>query len=236
MCSPACIDFVTRTVTRSEVAGKRVIEVGSRNVNGSARRVIESMHPAEYVGVDIEAAPEVDVICDIEKLCEKFDAESFDLVVTTEVLEHVRDWRRAVSNLKRMCRPGGVVIVTTRSYGFAYHGYPFDYWRYELSDMRSLFDDCAVETLETDTRDAGVFMKARKPSTFQERHLGGHSLYSIVLDRRATNISDEDIRPGRLFRVRLRERIRRALRSLKRTFVPGVRREYREAIRRWGSI
>ena len=42
--------------------------------------------------------------------------------------------------------------------------------------MGSLFDDCAVEKLETDTRDAGVFMKARKPLTFQERHLGGHAL------------------------------------------------------------
>jgi len=236
MCSPTCIDFVTRALTRNEVAGKRVIEVGSRNVNGSARRLIESMDPAAYVGVDIEAAPEVDVICDIEKLCEKFDAESFDLVVTTEVLEHVRHWRLAVSNLKRMCRPGGVVIVTTRSYGFAYHGYPFDYWRYELSDMRSLFDDCTVETLETDTRDAGVFMKARKSLAFQERHLDNHSLYSIILDKRAKNISDEDIRPGRLFRVRLRERIRGSLRSLKRTFVPSARREYREAIRRWDSI
>jgi SAM-dependent methyltransferase len=236
MCSPTCIDFVTRALTRDEVAGKRVIEVGSRNVNGSARRFIESLRPAEYVGVDIEAAPEVDVICDIEKLCEKFDAETFDLVVTTEVLEHVRDWRLAVFNLKRMCRPGGVVIVTTRSYGFAYHGYPFDYWRYELSDMRRLFEDCAVETLETDTRDAGVFMKARKPLSFQELQLEGHSLYSIVLDRRAKNISDADLRPGKLFRVRLRERMRRALRSLKRTFVPSARREYREAIRRWGSL
>ena len=236
MCSPACIDFVTRALARNEVEGKRVLEVGSRNVNGSARRFIESMRPAEYVGVDIEAAPEVDVICAIEELREKFDAESFDLVVTTEVLEHVRDWRLAVSNLKRMCRPGGVVIVTTRSYGFAYHGYPFDYWRYEVSDMRSLFDDCAVETLETDTCAAGVFMKARKPLVFQERHLGDHSLYSIVLDKRAKNISDEDIHPGRLFRVRLREQIRGALRSLVRTFVPSARREYRESIRRWSSI
>jgi SAM-dependent methyltransferase len=236
MCSRACVDFVIRALTRDEVAGKRIIEVGSRNVNGSARCFIESMHPAEYVGVDIEAAPEVDVICDIEKLCERFDDERFDLVVTTEVLEHVRDWRLAVSNLKRMCRPGGVVIVTTRSYGFAYHGYPFDYWRYELSDMRSLFGDCAIEALETDTRDAGVFMKARKPLAFQERRLDGHSLYSIVLDRRAKTVSDEDVRPGRLLRVRLRERIRRALRSLKRTFVPSARREYREAVRRWGSI
>jgi SAM-dependent methyltransferase len=236
MCSPTCIDFVTRTLTCNEVAGKRVLEVGSRNVNGSARRFIESMHPAEYVGVDIEAAPEVDVICDIEKLGEKFDAESFDLVVTTEVLEHVRDWRRSVSNLKRMCRPGGSVIVTTRSYGFAYHGYPFDYWRYELSDMRRLFDDCTVETLETDARDAGVFMKARKPVTFRELHLDNHSLYSIVLDKRVKNISDEDIRAGRLFRVRARERIRGALRSLKRTVVPSARREHREAIRRWDSV
>ena len=175
MCSPACIDFVARAVTRDDVAGKRVLEVGSRNVNGSARSIIEAMHPAEYVGVDIEAAPEVDVICDIEKLAETFDAESFDLVVTTEVMEHVRDWRLAVSNLKRMCRPGGVVVVTTRSYGFAYHGYPFDYWRYELSDMRGLFGDCAVEALEADTRDPGVFMKARKPLAFQERRLAKRS-------------------------------------------------------------
>lgn len=200
MCNPACIDFGARVVSADDVRGKRVIEVGSMNVNGSLRATIEALGPARYIGVDLGEGPGVDEVCPAEALVGRFGEEAFDLVVCTEMLEHVREWRVVVTNLKRLVAPGGVLLVTTRSKGFPYHEYPFDYWRFEPDDMRAIFADFAIEVLERDTYMPGVFMKARRGSTpAPEPRLGDYKLYAIVATRRCKRITPLDIA---LFRVR----------------------------------
>ncbi len=195
MATARCILFGVKTLARAEVAGKRVLEVGARDVNGSLRPFVESLDPAEYVGVDIERGPGVDRVCRIEDLVGTFGENAFDLVISTETLEHVRDWRAAVSNLKRVCREGGVMLLTTRSFGFVYHGYPHDFWRYEPDDIRAIFSDMEVIELERDApRAPGVFVKVRKPRTFRERDLLGLRLYSMVERRRILNVDERRLR------------------------------------------
>jgi SAM-dependent methyltransferase len=57
-----------------------------------------------------------------------FDAGSFDLALSHEVLEHVRDDRLAVEEVVRALKPGGrlVLFVPNRGYPFETHGI---YWR-----------------------------------------------------------------------------------------------------------
>lgn len=57
-----------------------------------------------------------------------FAANSFDLVLSHEVLEHVQDDRQAVVEIIRTLRPGGrlVVFVPNRGYPFETHGI---FWR-----------------------------------------------------------------------------------------------------------
>jgi SAM-dependent methyltransferase len=57
-----------------------------------------------------------------------FPAESFDAILSHEVLEHVRDDRFAVREMVRALRPGGrlVLFVPNRGYPFETHGI---YWR-----------------------------------------------------------------------------------------------------------
>ncbi|MDA8100284.1 MAG: class I SAM-dependent methyltransferase [Nitrospiraceae bacterium] len=191
MCNTACLRFGEKLLSREEIAGKRVIEVGAYDVNGSLRSYIESFGPAEYVGVDIEQGYGVDVVCTAEDLLQRFGKGRFDVVVSTELLEHVRDWRTVISNMKNLCAPGGVILITTRSKGYPYHGWPYDFWRFETGDMERIFDDCEVQGIESDPIEPGVFVKAKKSAAFTERSLSDIAVYSVVTDGPVTDIPED---------------------------------------------
>ncbi len=48
----------------------------------------------------------------------------FSLVVSAEMLEHLADWHPLIHYPKQSVKPGGVLLVTTRSIGFGYQSYP----------------------------------------------------------------------------------------------------------------
>lgn len=54
--------------------------------------------------------------CRTEQLC--FADDTFDVVAALDLLEHVDDDLKALAELHRVCKPGGVVIVTVPAYGF----------------------------------------------------------------------------------------------------------------------
>nr|WP_079083308.1 class I SAM-dependent methyltransferase [Streptomyces antibioticus] len=194
MCTNGCIEFARTHLSRTDVSGKPVLEVGSCDVNGTIRRLVESLGPAKYVGVDIVSGPGVDLICPAEKLVERFGNESFDVVVTTEMLEHVRDWRTVIHNLKNVLRPGGILLITTRSRGFHFHGYPADFWRYEVSDISRILADMTLESVESDSSDSpGVFVRARRPENFTEQATADIRLYSAVRHRRTHSATLPDV-------------------------------------------
>ncbi|MGC9227758.1 class I SAM-dependent methyltransferase, partial [Caldivirga sp.] len=184
-------EFFMEGVDCGEFRGKRVLEVGSRYVNGSVRPLIERFcGPREYVGVDIKPGRYVDIVLPAEGVVDYFGPESFDVVISTEVIEHVRDWRLVINNMKAVLKKGGFIYITTRSFGFEYHAYPHDYWRYEPSDMLRIFRDFEILKLARDHEAPGIFLKARKPMNYKPIDLGEVSLYSIILGRRTKEIVD----------------------------------------------
>lgn len=162
MCHESCINFV-KTLAVNDIEGKRVLDVGSYDVNGSAREHIETSGCAEYIGIDMREGPGVDEVCDVKNLVERFGSDSFDIVISTEMLEHVEKWQAAISNMKQVCKPGGLIMITTRSKGFSRHDYPGDYWRFEIEDMRAIFADCNIISLQSDPQVPGVFILAKRP-------------------------------------------------------------------------
>ena len=162
------------------VKDKRIIEVGSVNINGSLRSHIEKFKPKEYIGVDISEGKGVDIICNAYDLITKFGKESFDILISTEVLEHVEDWRLVISNFKNILRPGGFLLLTTRSIGFGFHEYPCDFWRYEEEDMNYIFSDFIINKIKKDSLAPGIFIKATKSNSFSEVDLLKYELYNIV--------------------------------------------------------
>lgn len=70
-----------------------VIEIGSRNVNGSAR---DAFPDVEWFGLDIEDGIGVDVVCDA---AEYWPDRRIRTVICCEVLEHTSNWRDILHNV-----------------------------------------------------------------------------------------------------------------------------------------
>lgn len=68
-----------------------VLEIGSININGSARELWGDLKP--YVGVDIVPGPNVDYVVDIREIAnpsqDYYLRDPFHTIICTEVLEHV---------------------------------------------------------------------------------------------------------------------------------------------------
>lgn len=209
MCNTAIYEFFIENIDCSIIRDKRVLEVGSRYVNGRVRPLIEKFcHPREYIGIDIEKGRFVDIILPAGEILEYFGEEAFDVVISTEVLEHVKDWRSVIKNIKGVVKKGGLVYITTRSIGFPFHSYPYDYWRYQKEDMEKIFSDFEIITLKDDPLEPGVFLIARKPYNYKPVNLENIALYSMVLGRRTEKIVDINEMPvGRKIKIYLFQKI-----------------------------
>ena len=216
MCNASGLQFFIETMKPSEFNSKEVLEVGSRYVNGSIRPLIENFSsPTKYVGVDITPGKMVDVILPAEKVLEHFGPESFDAIISTEVLEHVMDWRVVINGLKTTLRRGGCMYLTTRSKGMGYHGYPFDFWRFEIDDMKRIFSDFDILTLQEDHEDPGVFLKIKKPEKYLASDLSGISLYSMVLGKRTARVVDiRDMPLFRKIKIKMAGEVRKMVRKI----------------------
>ncbi len=84
----------------------RVIEFGSLDINGSPRRLFPG--DVDYLGVDVQAGPGVDLVRDVTELAE----EPADLVVCMEVLEHAPAKAGIIAAAARHLVPGGHLILT----------------------------------------------------------------------------------------------------------------------------
>jgi SAM-dependent methyltransferase len=145
------------------ISGKSVLEVGSRNVNGSLSAHIESLNPVSYVGVDMIEGEGVDLAIPVEELIATFGENSFDVVFSTEMLEHCEDWKEAINQMKAVTKIGGTLIITTRGPGFPHHEYPGDFWRFTVADMIYIFSDFIDVQVSDDPEAPGVFVKAMRP-------------------------------------------------------------------------
>ncbi len=158
------MQFLRDSLTREEIHGLEVLEVGSQDVNGSPREVVGGLSPKKYIGVDFQIAKGVDVVLDVKNLTTYFGVDHFDVVISTEMLEHAKDWREAIRQMKAVLKPGGLLILTTRGPGFPIHAYPHDYWRFTIEDFQKIFYDMIVMKLIKDPQcgHPGVLLKAIK--------------------------------------------------------------------------
>jgi len=108
------MQYVTAEV--EGVTPRSVLDLGGRNVNGTPRYLFPGVR---YVSVDIRPGDCVDVVAD----CADVDlGEGFDLVISTELLEHTDRAEQIVAAARRHLNPGGVFVATMAGPGRGPHG------------------------------------------------------------------------------------------------------------------
>jgi SAM-dependent methyltransferase len=100
------------------------------------------------VAVDVSPHPELRACADAHRL--PFRDGTFEVVLCTEVLEHVIDPQRVVEELYRVLKPGGTSLLTTR-FCYPIHDPPRDFYRYTRYGLEHLFKRWKIEELVEDS-------------------------------------------------------------------------------------
>jgi SAM-dependent methyltransferase len=124
--TPQILEWIAGAKARHIGKPKRVLEVGSLDVNGSPRPIFSDAE--EYIGVDQSSGRSVDLVCSAHDLLEYFK-EPFDLIMCCEMLEHDDQPLLTIRNIRSLLKKGSYLLVTSPANGFPEHRYPKDYWR-----------------------------------------------------------------------------------------------------------
>jgi len=144
-----------RIVSRSGVSPQRALEVGgvtgpdslldAPQIAGAERYCLNLLNMPDRDGVVTVAGNANDM--------HMFDDRSFDLVLCNATLEHDKRFWLSVAEMKRVLRPGGLLVIGVPGYvkdpegdhGFSTHTYrvhySFDYYRFSEQAVRDVFFD-----------------------------------------------------------------------------------------------
>ncbi len=111
---PEAFNFMRQFTTLDPLS---VIEVGSRDINGTARPLFPN---AQWIGLDLYPGPAVDVVCD---MMDYTPDALVDLVVCCEVLEHAEGWAAMVHRMATWIKPGGRLLITCAGTGRKPHSH-----------------------------------------------------------------------------------------------------------------
>lgn len=108
----------------------------------------------QYIGVDLSKRSKVAVLCDGAQL--PFNSEIFDLVLASELLEHVSKPSLVLKEAHRVLKFDGHIIITTR-FLFPYHPEPTDYYRFTKEALTQLFEEAGFRIWSLE-REGGLLL------------------------------------------------------------------------------
>ena len=136
--------FMESLVEIKSIENLRVLNIGA---GGPVQGIIElSLNTKKRTTIDIDPARKPDIVMDVTNL--EFNDNSFDLVIMMEVLEHVKEPKKALSEIYRVLSHNGKLIMST-PFILGIHDEPYDYYRFTKYGLEYLLSDYKIEIQET---------------------------------------------------------------------------------------
>lgn len=91
--------------------GKKVLDVGSLEIDGGARQFFTD---CDYLGIDLGEGPGVDKVAHLNQhvIDTRRSLEQYDVVISTEALEHDRYWLSSLQAMNILLKPRGLLLIT----------------------------------------------------------------------------------------------------------------------------
>ncbi len=122
--------------------GLNIINIGA---GGEIRKILKK-HNVNFIEIDIDPKRNPDIVASVEDLSMVGD-ESVDIYFLMEVLEHVENPFKAIEEIRRTLKKGGLVIAST-PFVFPIHDEPYDFYRYTKYGIQKLFKDFELIVLK----------------------------------------------------------------------------------------
>ncbi len=127
-----------------------ILDLGSQDFNGSYRPLFDQP-PWHYLGVDMAAGKNVDVVLREPYRWREIKAQSAHVIVSGQTFEHTEFFWLTMREMARALKPGGLCCIIAPSAGDE-HRYPVDCWRMYPDGLRAAACYAGLEALEAWTQ------------------------------------------------------------------------------------
>jgi len=129
-----------------------ILDVGSQTVAEQplSYRSLFGLAPWTYLGLDVEAGKNVDIVPADDYRWNELAADRFDVVVSGQAFEHAPFFWATAFGIGRVLKPGGLAVITAPGRG-PQHRCPLDCWRFHDDGFQALADYLEFEVLDVFT-------------------------------------------------------------------------------------
>ncbi len=117
-----------------------VLDAGS----GDGERYKKFFKFNKYITLDINSTYGSDIVGSVEDI--PAESGSFDSVISTQVLEHVKNPQNAVREFYRVLKPGSYCLATAPQLN-ELHGEPNDYFRFTKYGLEEIFNSAGFKII-----------------------------------------------------------------------------------------
>lgn len=129
--------------------GMKVLDAGSGRLPEQTLRGEILATGAQLETLDFCAGDGVDFVGDVSAL--PFEAERYDIVLSTQVLEHVQDPQKVCSEMARVLKPGGHLFLTTPQ-SSPIHNEPWNYFNFTHYGLALLFEKAGLQVVKKEAQ------------------------------------------------------------------------------------
>ena len=122
-----------------------ILDAGS----GEIRRYKSFFKFEKYLTLDVRPESGADIIGSVENI--PLENSSVDSVVSTQVLEHIKNPAKAISEFYRVLKPGGYCLVTAPQLS-ELHEEPRDYFRFTKFALEEIFENSSFKIILIERR------------------------------------------------------------------------------------
>jgi hypothetical protein len=122
-----------------------IVDLGSCDYNGSYRPLFD-LAPWHYIGADLRAGPNVDLVLRDPYHWRELKSASVDVLVSGQTFEHTEFFWETILEIERVLKPGGLCCLIAPAAG-PEHRYPLDCWRIFADGFRAIARYAGLEVL-----------------------------------------------------------------------------------------